>query len=104
MATTKAATAALVMAALLTGCFGYNKSAKRWAYVGDTVLFLGGGGIIAGDLATRESGPCMPVTPNTPCAYEAPLTGALVAGAVLAAAGLFGYVFNATRPTVKTSR
>lgn len=104
MATTKAATAALVMSALLTGCFGYNKSAKRWAYVGDTVLVLGGGGVIAADLTTRDSGPCMPVMPNTPCAYEAPLTGALVAGAVLAAAGLFGYVFNATRPTVKTSR
>jgi hypothetical protein len=104
MATTKAATAALVMAAFLSGCFGYNKSAKRWAYVGDTVLVLGGGGVIAADVATRDSGPCMPVVPNTPCAYEAPLTGALVAGAVLAAAGLFGFVFNATRPTVKTSR
>jgi hypothetical protein len=24
--------------ALLTACFGYNRSAKRWAYIGDTVL------------------------------------------------------------------
>lgn len=104
MATTRIATAVCVAAALLTGCFGYNKSAKRWAYVGDTVLVLGGGGIIAADMTSRDSAPCMPVMPNTPCAYEAPLTGALIAGAVLAAAGLFGFVFNATRPTVKTSR
>lgn len=97
-------TSALVAAALLSGCFGYNKSAKRWSYVGDTVLVLGGGGVIAADLATRDSGPCMPIMPNAPCAYEAPLTGALVAGAVLAAAGIVGFVFNATRPTVKTSR
>ncbi|HVK89707.1 MAG TPA: hypothetical protein VM513_36545 [Kofleriaceae bacterium] len=104
MATLKPAASVLVAATLLSGCFGYNKSAKRWAYVGDTVLVLGGGGVIAGDVLTRDSGPCMPVTPNTPCAYEAPLTGAIVAGAVLAAAGVFGYVFNATRPNVKTSR
>lgn len=97
-------TSALVAAALLSGCFGYNKSAKRWSYVGDTVLVLGGGGVIAADIVTRDSGPCMPIMPNAPCAYEAPLTGALVAGAVLAAAGIVGFVVNATRPTVKTSR
>lgn len=102
MGTSKRAIAALVTAAVLSGCFGYNKSAKRWSYVGDTVLLLGGGGIIAADvLATSE--PCMPM-PNQPCQYDPPFSGALVAGAILAAAGLFGIVFNATRPNVKTSR
>ncbi len=92
--------AALALGA--TGCFGYNKSAKRWAYVGDTVLIVGGGGAIAGDVLTRgEPEPC---TPGTICPYESPISGAIVAGAVLAAAGLFGIILNATRPNVKTSR
>src|SRR5213078_4192689 len=43
MGTSSRALAALMACALLLGgCFGYNKSAKRWAYVGDTVLLLGG--------------------------------------------------------------
>lgn len=88
----------LATVALATGCFGYNKSAKRWSYVGDTILVVGGGAVIALDL-TSSSEPCM-----MPCPYEAPLTGPLVAGAVLAAAGIFGMIFNATRPNVKTSR
>ena len=39
--------APLVAAALTAGCLGYNPSAKRWAYVGDTILVVGGGGVIA---------------------------------------------------------
>jgi len=102
MGTSNRAIAALVTAALVSGCFGYNKSAKRWSYVGDTLLMLTGGGVIALDL-TSSGEPCMS-GPGMPCPYEAPLTGPLVAGAVLAAAGLFGMIFNATRPNVKTSR
>ncbi len=106
MGTSNRAIATLVTAALVvapvSGCFGYNKSAKRWSYVGDTLLMLTGGGVIALDL-TSSSEPCMS-GPGMPCPYEAPLTGPLVAGAVLAAAGLFGMIFNATRPNVKTSR
>lgn len=84
-----------------TGCFGYNKSAKRWAYVGDTVLILGGGGAIAGDVLTRtEPPPCM----GSACPYESPVSGAIVAGTMLVTAGLVGMVINATRPNVKTSR
>lgn len=91
----------VAVAALASGCFGYNQSSKRWAYVGDTVLVLGGGGLIAGDLLTQED--CMPM-PLAPCAYEAPISGALVAGAVLVVAGVVGMVVNATRANVKTSR
>ena len=102
MGTSNRAIASLATAALVSGCFGYNKSAKRWSYVGDTMLILGGGAVIALDL-TSSSQMCVS-GPGMPCPYEAPLTGPLVAGIVLAAAGLFGMVFNATRPNVKTSR
>jgi hypothetical protein len=102
MGTSNRAIAMLATVALATGCFGYNKSAKRWSYVGDTILVVGGGAVIALDL-TSSSDPCMS-GPGMPCPYEAPLTGPLVAGAVLVAAGLFGMIFNATRPNVKTSR
>jgi hypothetical protein len=88
--------------ALGSGCFGYNKSARRWSYAGDTVLILGGGGAIAGDLLTR--GDAEPVMPGTREKYEPPVSGALVAGVLLATAGLIGLVINATRPDVKTSR
>ena len=91
-----------VLAIGLSGCFGYNKSAKRWAYVGDSVLILGGGGAIAGDVLTKsEPAPCMT---GRMCPYESPISGALVAGAMLVTAGIVGIVVNATRPNVKTSR
>jgi hypothetical protein len=102
MGTSTRAIALLATAALVSGCFGYNTSAKRWSYVGDTALVLGGGGVIALDLTTRGE-PCMSA-PGMPCAYQAPVTGPLVAGAVLVAAGLFGMILNATRPNVKSSR
>ncbi len=102
MGTTNRALAALATAALVTGCFAYNRPAKRWAYVGDTLMLLGGGAVIALDL-TQSKDMCMP-GPGTPCPYEAPLSGPLVAGSVLVAAGLFGIILNATRPIVKTSR
>jgi hypothetical protein len=41
---------------------------------------------------------------NNGCSYRSSISGALVAGAVLAAAGVFGILFNATRDNVKTSR
>jgi len=102
MASTRPALAALATAALLTGCFAYNKPAKKWAYVGDTLMMLGGGGVIALELTgTQEM--CVP-GPNTVCPYDSPVTGALVTGAVLVTAGLVGMILNATRPEVKTSR
>ena len=93
------ATALAAIIALCAGCFGYNKSAKRWAYAGDSVLIVGGGGAIAADLLTKPEA-CMGV--NCP-RYTAPFGGALVVGAVLVTAGLVGIILNATRDTVKTS-
>lgn len=94
--------AALALALGSTGCFGYNKSAKGWAYVGDTVLMVGGGGAIAGAVLTKDD--LAPCAPNTMCPFESPVTGAMVAGGMLISAGLIGMIVNATRPTVKTSR
>lgn len=91
--------AAITLLTPLGGCFGYNRSAKRWAYVGDSVLILGGGSAIAIDVTSKET-PCM----GDNCPYKSPIHGALVAGVVLAAAGVFGILFNATRTNVKTSR
>ncbi len=82
-----------------SGCFGYNRSAKRWSYVGDTLLILGGGAAIATDL-TSKSTPCT----GDNCPYQSSIHGTMVAGVVLVAAGLFGLVFNATRDNVKGSR
>ena len=85
--------------ALLAGCFGYNSSAKKWAYAGDTILILGGGAAV-GLAVTDTPEPCM----GAGCPYISPIRGGYVAGALLAGAGLFGIIFNATRDTVKSSR
>ena len=91
-----------VLAIAPAGCFGYNKSAKRWAYVGDTVLIAGGGGAIAAGVLTKDDPP--PCMSGTTCPYESPISGAMVAGAMLVTAGIVGMIVNATRPNVKTSR
>jgi len=90
--------ALVTCAALATGCFGYNSSAKKWSYVGDTVLILGGGAAIAADLLTHK--PCEGVD----CNFDPPFGGGTVAGALLVTAGIVGIIINATRSTVKTSR
>jgi hypothetical protein len=97
------AVALLASLTLLAGCFGYNKSAKRWAYVGNGVLIAGGGTVIALDVTSKDA-PCMPDAMNNGCSYRSPIHGAMIAGIVLAAAGAFGILFNATRDDVKTSR
>lgn len=97
----KAPLASLAIAALCSGCFGYNSSSKKWAYAGDTVLILGGGGAIAADILTK---PEPSNNPSAPMIYDPPLSGGVVAGAMLVTAGLIGMIINATRPTVKTSR
>jgi succinate dehydrogenase/fumarate reductase flavoprotein subunit len=90
---------AFVLSVSVLGCFGYNSSAKKWAYLGDTLLIAGGGGAIAYDLTTKPEA----CTGNN-CPYVSPIRGGLIAGALLAGAGLFGIIFNATREPVKTSR
>jgi hypothetical protein len=91
--------ALVACAALATGCFAYSPPAKKWAYVGDTMLLLGGAGAIAADLLTHE--PCEGVSCPE---FDPPFGGATVAGVVLVTAGIVGYVINATREPVKTSR
>lgn len=96
------AVAVVASIGLLTGCFGYNRSAKRWAYVGDTLLVLGGGATIALDVTDKRE-PCMDTT-TMPCPYRSSISGMMVTGALLAGAGLVGMIFNATRPNIRTSR
>lgn len=94
------AVALLVIVALVSGCFGYNPGAKKWAYVGNSVLIAGGGGAIAGDVLTKPE-PCAPT--DNGC-YQPLVSGAMVAGVMLVTAGIVGIVINATRSEVKTSR
>jgi len=93
--------AVLALVALASGCFGYNKSAKRWSYAGNTVLILGGGATIGVDFLTK-SDPA-PAMPGVEDKYERPFSGALVAGSMLVAAGLLGMILTATRPNVKST-
>ena len=98
----------LAVLALLgcAGCFGYNSSAKKWAYAGNTVLIIGGGAALTGSILTKsDPEPMMSITgqpQEEP--YSLPVTGGMVAGGFLIAAGIFGIIFNATRPNVKTTR
>jgi hypothetical protein len=95
------AVALLAILALIPGCFGYNPSAKKWAYAGNTILIAGGGGAIAGDILTDP--PECPTTSMNGC-YQPKFGGGMVAGVMLVTAGLIGIVINATRPNVKSSR
>ncbi len=91
----------LVASLLSTGCFGYNRSAKRIAYVGDATLMVAGGGALAAELLLKEEEDCQ----GAGCVESlSPVTGPLVLGTMLVTAGLVGIIFNATRPIVKTSR
>lgn len=99
MGFSRSALALIASITLLAGCFGYNSSAKRWAYVGDAVLIAGGGAAIASDVTSRDA-PCT----GDNCPYRSSIHGAMVAGVLLVAGGLFGVLFNATRDDVKTTR
>jgi hypothetical protein len=99
MGFSRSAVALIAVTALLTGCFGYNRPAKRWAYVGNGVLILGGGAAIALDVTNKDE-PCT----GDNCPYKSPIHGAMIAGVVLVTAGLVGILFNATRTDVKTTR
>jgi hypothetical protein len=94
------AVALVVCLALLAGCFGYNSPAKKWAYVGDSVLIAGGGFAIGADV-TSSPEKCTSTTGI--CPYNVPVGGAMIAGIMLVTAGLVGIVYNATRAPVKTS-
>jgi hypothetical protein len=92
--------AVVAILGLATGCFGYNSGAKKWSYVGDTILVLGGAGAVTLDVVSKDE----PCTGSGCSSFDPPFGGAMVAGAVLITAGVIGMIVNATRPTVKTSR
>src|SRR5258705_931287 len=92
------------------GCWGYNNSAKRGAYVLDTVMVLGGGGLITlGVMNPPRS--CASIEmdtgiPNPAChdPVAGPLSGTLVTGALLAVGGLAALLGTRTTTNVMTSR
>lgn len=88
----------VAIAIVASGCFGYNRSAKRWSYAGNVVLMLGGGGAIAGTVLTKDETCTGAGCPR----YEPIVDSGIVAGALLVGAGLVGIILNATRPIVKT--
>jgi len=90
----------VVLTFTLSGCFGYNSSAKRWSYVGNSILIAGGGAAIGLDLTENKDAPCM----GDNCIYKPSIYGAMVAGVLLVVAGVVGIVINATRDNVKSSR
>ncbi len=99
------ALALVLCLALISGCFGYNRSAKRTAYVGNTILLLGGGATLAAELLLAEDDGCPAGIPTCMERDElSPITGPMVAGTMLITAGLVGILLNLTRPEVKTSR
>jgi hypothetical protein len=96
--------ATMVTLLVTSGCWGYNKSAKRGAYVLDTVMIVGGGGIVAADIFLSEDQTCM-MPPEPGCNEPvSPISGAMVAGGLLVMGGLIGIIINATRDEVKISR
>lgn len=95
------AVALLAFLAVFSGCFGYNSGAKKWSYVGNSILIAGGGGAIASDVLSKPD-PC-PTSSMNGC-YNPPFGGAMVAGVMLVSAGIIGIIINATRPDVKSSR
>jgi hypothetical protein len=89
--------AAVLCVAMLAGCFGYNSSAKKWAYLGDSLLLVGGGATLAYGVEDKPT-----ACEGEGCPYHSEIRGGMVAGALLIGAGLFGLLFNATRENVKS--
>lgn len=101
------ALAIFLSAVFSSGCIGYNRSAKRTAAVGDSLLILGGGAVIGAELLWGGEDSCNAANPNCRMSTQedlGPVTGPLVAGTVLVTAGIVGLILNFTRPNVKTSR
>lgn len=91
--------ATCAVAATLAGCFGYTRSARSWAYVGDALLVAGGGATIAVGVAGAPAAP--PAMAGELPRYQPPLAGPVAAGAFLIAAGVAGLALNATRPLAR---
>jgi hypothetical protein len=96
-----------VVASSSVGCIGYSRSAKRSAYVGNSLLIASGGGAIALGVLTYERRDCgnrgasMPaMSSGDPQCIDriSPVSGFAVVGAALVVAGLVGIVMTATRP------
>ena len=86
----------MLCVAMLTGCWGYTSSSKKWADVGDSLLLVGGAGALAYGVEDKPA-----ACTGDGCEYHSSIRGGEVVGVALLAAGLFGLLFNITRETVK---
>ena len=94
--------------ATTSGCVGYSRSAKRWAYLGNsTLLAVGGGAMALGILTYDTSCPSTAggSTSTNACVTEVgPVSGITIAGAALVISGIVGVVLTATRPLPRNAQ
>ena len=102
--------AALMLAttASATGCIGYSRSSKRWAYVGNSTLLASGAGVLTLGILTYDSS-CPANTggsssTNTCVTKVGPVSGISVVGALLLVGGIVGIVLTATRPLPRNAQ
>ena len=106
--------AAIVLLALATtvatssGCVGYSRSAKHWAYLGNSTLIAAGGGAMALGILTYDTS-CPTTTggsssTNACVTQVGPVSGITIAGAALLIGGIVGIVLTATRPLPRNAQ
>ncbi|HPH66763.1 MAG TPA: hypothetical protein PLF40_13490 [Kofleriaceae bacterium] len=102
--------AALTLATTIgaTGCIGYSRSAKRWAYVGNSTLLASGAGALTLGILTYDTS-CPTTTggsssTNSCVTQVGPVSGISVVGAMLLVGGIVGIVLTATRPLPRNAQ
>lgn len=91
-----------------TGCIGYSRSAKRWAYVGNSTLIASGAGALTLGILTYDTS--CPTnaggssSTNSCVTQVGPVSGISVVGAMLLVGGIVGIVLTATRPLPRNAQ
>ncbi|MBP9087466.1 MAG: hypothetical protein KBG15_15185 [Kofleriaceae bacterium] len=87
---------------------GYSRSAKRWAYLGNSTLIAGGGGAMALGILTYDTS-CPSDTggsssTNACVTQVGPVSGITIAGTALLIGGIVAIVLTATRPLPRNAQ
>ena len=107
----RAALGLVALATTLTassGCVGYSRSAKHWAYLGNSTLLAAGGGAMALGILTYDTS--CPTNAGGSSSTNAcvspvgPVSGITIAGAALLIGGIVGIVLTATRPLPRNAQ
>lgn len=94
--------------ATTSGCVGYSRSAKHWAYLGNSTLLAAGGGAMALGILTYDTS--CPTnaggssSSNACVTQVGPVSGITIAGAALLIGGIVGIVLTATRPLPRNAQ